>query len=259
MDKSQLLPEEQEAFNILSNAGLEVNIVPTSKKETPEFIIDSDGCGYVVEVKTRRDAKEWEKSLSEKGEAFESRSISFGRWALDVARKALKQLKTVDPKHERWWVLWFSIECKASTESMFQQAIGTLFGVRQVLDFGTRKMWDCLYAQPGVFERYREIVAVVATDGNKISLYVNEMADDYKTFSHSILHKTFERFGPPNSVTELIKGRNYFLVDPEIVDRKDDVALSNYLGKKYNLTAPIFLDMKEHTASVILPKSEESS
>jgi hypothetical protein len=251
MNKNQLLPEEQEAFNILTNVGLEVNVVPTGKNNSPEFIVDGDDCGYVVEVKARRDSEEWERNLKEKGEALESRSISFGRWASDVARKALKQFKAVDPKHERWWVLWFSIECRSSIESMFQQAIGTLFGVRQILDFKTKKMWDCLYAQPGVFERHSEIIAVVVTDGDKISLCVNELAEDYDKFSHSVVHKTFERFGPPNSVSELIKSRNYFVVDPEMVDRKDDGALARYLGQKYNLETLMFIDMKEHTASVI--------
>jgi len=254
MDKSQLYLEEQKAFNILSDAGLEVNIVPRGKDNSPDFIVDGDDGGYVVEVKARRDSKKWKNNLNEKGEAFESRSLSFGRWACDVSRDALKQLKAADPNHERWWVLWFSIECKAATESMFQQAIGTLFGVRQVLDFSAGKVWNCLYAKPGVFERFREIVAVVATDGNGITLCVNELANDHKTFSHSILHETFERLGPPNSVAELIKNRSYFLVDPKMVDRKDDAALRNYLGQKYNLTKLNFLDMEEHTASVLLPK-----
>lgn len=255
MNTSHLVPEEQEAFNILSNTGLEVEVVPTGKNKSPEFIINGDECGYAVEVKARHDSEEWGKSLLKKGEAFITRSTSFGRWACDVSRDAIKQLNAVDPKHERWWVLWFSIECNAATESMFQQAIGTLLGVRQLLELDSGKMWDCIYAQPGVFERFSEIVAVVVTDGEKITLCVNELANNYNTFTHSIIYNTFNKLRPPVHATELSNNRNFFLVDPKKVDRKDDTALSNYLGRKYNLKRTIFLDMKEHTASVLSPFS----
>jgi len=256
MNTDHLLPEEQEAFNVLSNTGLEIEIVPTGKNKSPEFLINGDECGYAVEVKTRRDSEAWGKSLREKGEAFISRSTSFGRWAFDVSRDAIKQLNSVDQGHERWWVLWFSIECNAATESMFQQAIGTLLGVRQILEFDTEKMWDCIYAKPGVFERFRKVTAVVVTDRDKITLCVNELADNYDTFTHSIVYKTFNKIAPPVHVSDLSKNRNFFIVDPKKVDRKDDAALSNYLARKYNLKRTLFLDMKEHTASVLSPYSK---
>jgi hypothetical protein len=110
-------------------------------------------------------------------------------------------------------------------------------------------MWNCIYAIPGIFERHKEIVAVVVTQGESITLCVNELASDCGSFSSSVLYKNFERLGPINSATELIKNRKFLYVDPEEVNRKSEDALSTYLGRKYNFEAPIILDMKEHSAA----------
>jgi hypothetical protein len=249
-----LLPEEKQAFDLLKNIGLKVKPVPTGKLKSPEFIVDGDDCGYVVEVKARRNSAKWKKSLREGGVALESRAIGYGRWADDVSRNALKQLRAIDQQHLRWWVIWFSIECQASGESMFQQAIGSLFGVRQIVDRSSESMWDCIYATPGVFERHNEIVAAVVTQGKSITFCVNELAGDFNSFSASVLCKHFESLDTIISATDLTKNRSFLYVDPREVDRKSEEALSTYLGRKYNFEAPIILDMKEHVATARVPK-----
>lgn len=133
---------------------------------------------------------------------------------------------------------------------MFQQAIGPLFGVRQIVDRSSGGMWDCIYATPGVFERHNEIVAAVVTEGKSITLCVNELARDFNSFSTSVLCKSFKKHGPINSATELTKNQNFLCVDPKEVNRKSDDSLSAYLELKYDFDAPIILDMKEHSATV---------
>ncbi|MGR3179544.1 MAG: hypothetical protein ACUZ8E_15995 [Candidatus Anammoxibacter sp.] len=67
-----LLPEEKEAFDLLNNMGLKAKPVPTGKRKSPEFIVDGDSRGYVVEVKARRDSEDWKKLLRKGDTALEA-------------------------------------------------------------------------------------------------------------------------------------------------------------------------------------------
>lgn len=119
--------------------------------------------------------------------AYQVRSLGHGRWAQDVAHTAVKQCRSVDVQHLRWWVLWIAIRCKASAETMFAEVIGSFFGVRQVVYPDPRSegaaMRDCLFATPGVFERHPEIVACVVDSGDGFGFCVNdEFAGDFDSF-----------------------------------------------------------------------------
>src|SRR6266849_584317 len=133
MPTATLLPEEQKAERFLKALGLEVHPIPTSTSKTPEFIVDGDARGYVLEVKARGESEQWTHAIKSGDAAHQERSMGHGRWAEDVAREAVKQFRSVDAQHLRWWVLWLAIRCSASAEAMFEEAIGSLFGVRQVV------------------------------------------------------------------------------------------------------------------------------
>lgn len=109
---SRLLPEEREALEFFSHLDLTVRHIPSGPRKSPEFFVVGDGRGYVVEVKARRDSKEWERSLRAGDAAYQVRTTGFGRWAEDITRKAMRQMQPADPDHARFWVLWLSIECK---------------------------------------------------------------------------------------------------------------------------------------------------
>jgi len=246
---TDLFPEEKEALKFFKNMDLDVKPIQTSKEKSAEFFINGDKRGYVVEVKARRNSEAWEKEIRSGGVALDTKPTGYARWAEDVSRKAIKQFESVDPNHFRWWVTWFSIECNSSEDAMFQQAIGSLFGTRQIVDLATQKMWDCIYTTPGVYERHQQIVATIVTQFDSITMCVNELADDYSSFVESKLYKSFERIGPVNSASNLVKDRNFLEVDRNLVNRKDEKAITTYITKKYGIETPVLINMKAHTAS----------
>lgn len=250
---STLRPEEQEAERFLKAIGLEVFPVPASVRKTPEFLVDGDARGYVVEVKTRGDAEAWIRAMKNGAVAYQERSMGYGRWAEDAAREAVKQFRSLDARHLRWWVLWLTIRCDASAGAMFEEAIGSLFGVRQVVYYDSTRseqpMRDCLFARPGVFERHPDIIASVIDCGSGLSFCVNdEFAPDFSSFRESVLWSSFARRHPPTTAADLADNRGFFRADYSL-NRKDDTILAAYLERTYGLTKAIIIDMRVHSAS----------
>jgi hypothetical protein len=255
MSTSTLLPEEQEAKQFLQDRGLDVSLVPTSSSRTPEFKVDGDGRGYLFEVKARKDSENWVHAMRLGRTAYQERSLGYGRWAADVARKAVKQFRSVDAQHQRWWVLWIAIRCSSCTEAMSDEAVGSLFGVRQVAYAEPHaegdSMRDCLFATPGVFERHPEIVACIVDSGNGFRFCANdEFAGDFGSFRDSILWSSFARIHPPTTAGDLSQNRGFFRVDRS-VNREDDSVLAAHLERTYGLEKAIVLDMRVHSASVV--------
>jgi hypothetical protein len=255
MPTPTLLPEEQEAERFLRERGLDVHRVPTSASKTPEFIVEGDARGYVVEVKARDDSKEWTRAMKSGRVAHQKRSMGHSRWAEDVAHDAVNQCRSVDAQHLRWWVLWLAIKCAASAEAMFEEAIGSLFGVRQVVYYDPHSreqpMRNCLFARPGVFERHPEIVASVVSSGGRFGFCVNDQfAGDFGSFRESVLWSSFARIHPPATASDLTGNRGFFRADLS-VNRKDDSALQASLERAYGLEKAVMLDMQVHSASMV--------
>lgn len=259
MPTPTLRPEEQEAEQFLKARGLKVLPVPISTSGTPEFIVEGDARGYVVEVKARNDSEAWTRQVKSGQVALQQRSMGYGRWAEDVARKAVKQFRSVDAHHTRWWVLWLAIKCAASADAMGEEAMCTLFGVRQVVysdDAHSDEqpaIGKCLFARPGVFERHPEIVASVLQSGSALCFCVNdEFAADFNSFQESVLWSYFARIHHPTTAAHLTQRRGSFRAHLS-VDREDDSALQAYLERAYGLKKAIMLDMEVLSARIARP------
>lgn len=249
-----LLPEEQDAERFLQGLGLHVRPVAPSTSKTPEFIVEGDGRGYVVEVKARKDPKPWLDALNRGRVASQQRSTGFGRWTRDVAHQAVKQFLSADVRHEKWWVLWIAIRCMASPGATFQEIMGSLFGVRQVVYADPisqeHHMRDCLFATIGAFERHPEIVACVVDSGDGFGFGVNdEFASDFDSFQGSVLWSAFAHLHPPTTAAGLSQNQGFFRVDRS-VNRADTSAVARHLAEAYKLQEAVLIDMKAHSASI---------
>jgi len=247
-----LRPDEQEAEQILKYLGLQVSRVPPATSRTPDFTAEGDTRGYLVEVKGREDSEAWIRAMKSGRVAFQKRSMGCGHWTEDVASDAVKQFRSVDAQHLRWWVLWVAIEFVASPDAMAREVIGALFGIRQVVYHDPHSKAacsrDCLFAVPGVFEHHPELVACVVDFGNELCLCVNDEAPDFNSFRQSVL---FAGIHPPTTATDLTQNRGYLRVDRLLVDRKDDFALEAYLERVYGLEKSVMLNGKLHSASIV--------
>lgn len=263
MAASSLLPEEREAKEFLEAVNLQVQPVPTSTSRSPEFIVDGDARGHVVEVKARKDSETWMRAMKRGRVAYEERSLGHSRWAEDVARTAISQFRSVDQQHSRWWVLWLAIRCQASTDAMFEEAIGSLFGVRQVVyhdpdSESQAAMRNCLFAKPGVFERHPEIVASVVDSGTGLGFCVNdEFAGDFNSFRESVLWSSFARIHHPTTANDLTERHGFLRADLS-VNRKDDAAVQAALERVYGLERALILDMQVHSASTVARRRRDT-
>jgi hypothetical protein len=195
--------------------------------------------------------------------AHQKRSMGYSHWTRDVARKAVEQARSVDAQHLRWWVLWLAIRCDASADAMLEEAIGSLFGVRQVVYYsahsGEQPMRNCLFARPGVFERYPEIVASVVDSASGFCFCVNdEFAGDFSSFRESVLWSSFARIHPPMTANDLAESRGFFRADLS-VNRRDDSALAASLERSYGLEKAVMLDMQVHSTSIVPGLTDRSS
>jgi hypothetical protein len=258
LEVKYMLPEEKEAIEFFEMLGLAVQVIPVGTAKTPEFRATGDRRHYVVEVKARHDSEEWHRAMTQGQVAYQERSLGYGRWVEDVSRNALKQLVTHDADHRGWWVLWLALRCQAASRTMLDEAIGSLFGVRQVVygEAGSQAgtMQNCLFARQGVFERHNEIVASVVSTGSGLAFCVNEFAPDYECFRNSEMYRSFARRHPPTSATDLVENRGFVKIADRSIDRRDDRALAAYLEQAYGLENALMIDMKNHSASMTVPR-----
>jgi hypothetical protein len=251
-------PEEQEAMEYLSSLRLDVKPVPRGPSRTAEFLVDGDGRGYAVEVKAREDSEEWNAAMNAGVVASQSRSMGSGTWAKDVVRKkALKQLSAVDPEHRRWWLVWLAVQVRAARHSMEREVFGTLFGVRQVVFWkkgegpATR---DCLFAEPGVFERNPEIVAAMVQPApGKFALALNDFAPDLVDFKSSVVYRDMLVKGAVSDADSLCTQPAFVRVTDFQIDRRSEGAVIAHLTDAYGPGPYKVVDMQEHTAAIRVP------
>ena len=252
-------PEEKEARHFFEEGlGLIVTHVPSAASKTPDFLVDGEKPGYVLEVKSRFDDKSFLKELGRGATAVRSRALGHDRWAEDNARRARKQLMHSDPVHERFWVLWFAVECLSSTDAMFDQVIGTLYGVRQVAYWDeasqTTHGRECLFVVPGVFERWPDIDGAIVTVGESITLCINEFSDKAERFQSSLLYQSFAQRGGPVRPSDLEENHGFLSIADRTIDRTSEEAVRYYLSQRYNLKQVHILNIKAHSASVVVPR-----
>ena len=257
---TQAIDEEQKARHFFEEGlRLMVTRVPNATSKRPDFLINGEELGYVLEVKSRFDDESFRKELERGSTAVRSRALGHDRWTADNARSARKQLMHGDPTRERFWVLWFGVECVSLTQAMFQQVIGTLYGVRQVVYWDeVSHTWggrECLFVVPGVFERWPDIDGAIATVGDRIRLCANEFSDKAERFQSSRLYQWFAQGGGrPLSPSDLEANGGFLSIADRTIDRANEEAVCHYLSQRYNLKQVYILNIKGHSASMVVPK-----
>lgn len=244
---------------LLEKMNLRVQALPEGDVRTPDFVVDGDERGYLVEIKTRFDDAHYNKALREENVALQSRSMGFSKWTDNVVHEAVHQFAEFDKDHSRWWVPWIMIRCKAARQAMFLQVLGSLFGVRQIVytegESTDAKGRDCLFVLPGVFERHPQVDGVVVSAGGARYLSVNCFAEDPGGFKESRLGRAFADINAMYTRQNLTENQGFFEVDCASVDRRSEDSIRAHLASKYDLTSVIVCDMKQHEAVTWIPDS----
>jgi hypothetical protein len=164
--------------------------------------------------------------------------VAFHRWAVDVAHNAEKQMLTLDPAGVRWWVLWLGVQNELAAGAVFDQIVGSLYGVREVAYWdqatGGAVSKSCLQAYSGAFERSPSIDAAIISYADEIRFCVNDLRADAKGFTSSNLYQSFARRHPPISMADLLENHGFLRFDHKAkrtVHLHDD----NSMSRMYDL------------------------
>lgn len=244
-------PEEQLARRFFEAAQLEVIRIPSAPTATADYLVNGDGPGYVVEVKSRNDDMTLRSRLT-RGDVVDGARRAAHDPAIErVARSARRQFALVDPGHARMWVLWFSLDAQLGADASFNQCVGTLYGVRQCVcadDAGNATSIDCYYARPGVFERWTEIDGVIVASRRGFSMFANELSPRFSRLRQLRVPIRLERaFHVP---TELETGRRILLADRQI-DRRSETLLQAELAERYSLKRLFIVDFTHAWAATL--------
>ena len=245
MDSNAENLEEQEIRAFFEDEmRLTITRIPASATQSADFLVDGDGAGYILEVKTRSDDKASKTALATGDVVFGAESLGWARWASDMLRSSKQQLTSSDPVHLRLWVLCFVVKRSSAADAVFDQIVGTLYGVRQVAysdsdedDMATGR--DCLHVVPGAFERWPEIDAAIVSAGAAITLCINECSPRLGKLKSSRLWSFFAERGGPITPSDLELTKGFWSVSDRRLDRSDSSAVERYLAEKYK-TSRVF-------------------
>lgn len=238
---------------------LTVARIPVSAVRTADFLVDGDVTGYVLEVKARSDDHESIAALRAGEVVTGAESLGWARWSSDAVRSARQQFASSNPAHDRLWIPCLVVKRSFAIEAVFDQIIGSLYGVRQVAysdsDEGTSASGRaCLHVVPGAFERWPEIDAAIVAAGGAITLCANEYSDRLAELRSSCVWNFFAKSGGPITASGLELNKGFWSVSDRSIDRSDHSAVERYLAEKYKTSRVFILDVKTHYASAVLPQ-----
>lgn len=154
-------------------------------------------------------------------------------------------------------MLWFAVNCLSSRQAMFEQVIGTLYGVRQVAYWDEESQSthgkECLFVVPGVFERWPDVDGAIVTVEDGITLCVNDFSNKAKHFQLSRLYQTFAQRGGPVRACDLEANCGFLSIADRTIDRANEETVARYLSRRYGLKQVHILNVKAHSGSVVMP------
>lgn len=172
-------PEEREAQAFFETLQLRVTRIPASGTRTADFVVDGDGRGYVIEVKTREESKADTKRLRT-GEVVDvKRPIRRDRNLRDNLRDARAQFSSTDPTHARFWGLYIVPLLTFGRDSQLDLVVGTLYGSLDVVMVGPDGgaiSKQCFYAVPGLFEQLPDLDFALISGDEGLLCCANEFS-----------------------------------------------------------------------------------
>jgi len=244
---------EREARAFFEALNLTVTRIETGPNRTPDFLVQGDGPGYLLEAKGRFDDASIKKELDSGRPVIRTRPYNHSAAIERVARRARKQLETFDSEHRYYWLLWLSVKTEfASPELTFEQFVSTLYGMRQVAyadKEGNAVSKRCYYARPGVFEKWPEVDGAIISCPDGFMLCVNESGTRKDQLCElKVPMRLSERRAMIIPQEREVLGE--CLVADTAINRRDETVLRDYLRKRYDRPELQVVDFKDYSATV---------
>jgi hypothetical protein len=237
--------------------GYQVEKIPETDEESPDFWISDDTSSYVMELKTKfPSAVEIEKRNHQldSGEIFNINELIIRKNTLSgIIKKANDQLKSI--KEENVLRIVWLLSTGHPAEPRMLQFEASLYGLAPIVS--SERTGDCFFFYNSDFYRFRETLdgAIVSIE-SKPKLLLNPLSPRYAQLKSSSLPKHFGR--EVVDPIELERLGMAFLVDND-VDRGDKEAVLRYLRKKYGLEDLMNLTMTYLSGTISIPDQENEA
>jgi hypothetical protein len=250
------------AQQIFETWGVQFTPVQTSRKEEADWLVEIEGCTYLIEEKTKfpnpEDLQDRSKSLNETNQYTSITPVSRSNTISGIVGKAKKQLQsTGESKRHQFRLVWFTA-IGWDAEAKHMQFIATLYGTSKVFEIDGKTLCDCYFFYNSDFFRYRnELDGAIASFlfGESVSIFLclNPYSLNYEKLRDSPIVAMLPK-GLTDPPAEEKAGRA-FIADTEI-DRKDSQAILRYLELKYGTGKLANMDFKMASAEFRLPPSD---
>jgi len=252
------------AQRALEKMGLTVMKVAESRREgerTCDFRAVDGVTIFWVEVKTRTGDAGIRPELQVKDVVLRSRPMGYSSRMASVISRAVTQLDALARREEGFEILWMMMRQPAESTLHFTQAVATVFGSEDILDWegdGVRR--PCYFFKESSFFKHKSLdaMAVFGAEGSA-TLCLNPCSPRVTAFRGSAVFRFFDEMGKKHGAQSVLdpeaaeKAGEAYIVDRDI-PRRDPEAVMTYIREKYRLmkhAAHFTLD--EHSAITLLP------
>lgn len=225
------------------NHGYEINKIPETNVESPDFFITDDTSTYLLELKTKFPSEEEvneRKTVLSSGEIHNIDEIVTSKKSLSkIIWKAKNQLKNYEKEENILRLVWL-LSTGHLAEPRLNQFEATLYGSTYL--YSIERYGNCYFFHNSDFFKYREVLdgAIVSTE-SKGKLLLNPLSPRYKTMKSSSLIEHFKE-GSVIDPIEIEKQGQAFLVDSGI-NRDDEQAVLEYLQQKHKIEKIAVINM----------------
>lgn len=247
------------AEQIFESWGARYTSVATTTKEEADWIVEVDGCKYLIEEKTKfpnsEELKKRAESLEKKFHYSSVRSVSRSNRLSGILRKAKNQLLSSSSADKyQFRLVWFtSLGFDAEAKNM--QFISTLYGTSRVFEVDGREMLTCYFFYNSDFYRFKDdLDGAIASYayGNTLTMYLclNPYSPRYEELRMSPIISKLPK-GLTDPLAEEQMG-NAYVADTDI-DRRDSRSVLRFLERKYNTGRLANMDFHMASAEIRRP------
>jgi hypothetical protein len=230
----------------------QVEKIPETNEESPDFWISDDTSSYVLELKTKFPSEvemEGRKRLLVSGEIHNINELIIRKNRLsNIIKKAKNQLKNYR-EEDILRIVWL-LATGHLVEPRMLQFKATLYGSAYLVS--NKRTGDCFYFYNSDFFRYREVLdaAIISTE-LKCELLLNPLSPRYAQMKSSSLTKYLSEYVV--DPIQLEKDGKAFLVDND-VNRDDKGSILRYLREKYESDDIIDIKMNYLSGTIAIPE-----
>ena len=248
---------EPEVKKYFKQLGYVAEKIAESNQESPDFVVFDDSMTFIVELKTKFPS---EAEIAQRRRLLDNglfhnvhEQIIRKNTLSGIAQHAAEQLINYGEDQSLRIVFLLAVDHLA--EARYHQFEASLYGSTTIMDSSEQRSRPCFFFYDSDFFRLRTILdaAIVSTE-SKRSLLLNPYSSKCEQIEQSTLCERFD-----GSIVDPIKlereGKAYIVLGD--TDRRDEIAVLEYLKEKYQSKTLIKTDMSFLSGTVQFPPTTE--